>query len=123
MRLFEIHDQKWFPQFLRAEFVDGLQMILDVTSTYQPSLPLVAAPLDVFDSGDSFRSFLRRVDFLLEGLLAGRASRDDKRTCDKRLSMGDRREVRRTIASPSYVLSRLPAECIRRIRRLSLPRE
>jgi hypothetical protein len=36
VRLFEIHDQKWFPQFLRAEFVDGLQMILDVTSTYQP---------------------------------------------------------------------------------------
>jgi hypothetical protein len=117
VRLFEIHDQKWFPQFLRDEFVDGLQMILDVTSTYQPSLPLVAAPLDV-----SFRSFFD-VDFLLEGLLAGRASRDDKRTCDKRLSMGDRREVRRTIASPGYVPSWLSAECIRRIRRLSLPRK
>jgi hypothetical protein len=29
-------DQKWFPQFLRDEFVDGLRMILDITSPYQP---------------------------------------------------------------------------------------
>jgi hypothetical protein len=114
--LFEIHDQKWFPQFLRDEFVDGLQMILDVTSTYQPSLPLVAAPLDV-----SFRSFF---DGLISCLRAySPAELRDKRTCDKRLSMGDRREVRRTIASPGYVPSWLSAECIRRIRRLSLPRK
>ena len=36
MRLFEIHEQEWFPQFLRDEFVDQLQMILDITNTYQP---------------------------------------------------------------------------------------
>jgi len=36
VRLFEIHEQEWFPQFLRDEFVDELQMILDVTNTYQP---------------------------------------------------------------------------------------
>ena len=36
VRLFEIHDQPWFPQFLRDEFVDGLQMILEVMNTYEP---------------------------------------------------------------------------------------
>jgi hypothetical protein len=41
VRLFEIHDQPWFPQFLRDEFVDGLQMILDVTNTYQPIAKLL----------------------------------------------------------------------------------
>jgi len=41
VRLFEIHDQAWFPQFLRDEFVDGLQMILDVTNTYQPIAKLL----------------------------------------------------------------------------------
>lgn len=41
MRLFEIHEQKWFPQFLRDEFVDELQMILDVTNTYQPIAKLL----------------------------------------------------------------------------------
>jgi hypothetical protein len=35
-RLFEIHEQPWFPQFLREQFVDSLQMILEVTNTYQP---------------------------------------------------------------------------------------
>jgi hypothetical protein len=34
LRLFEIHEQPWFPQFLRDQFVDGLQMILEVTNTY-----------------------------------------------------------------------------------------
>ena len=41
MRLFEIHDQPWFPQFLRDEFTDGLQMILDFTNTYQPIAELL----------------------------------------------------------------------------------
>lgn len=36
MRLFEIHDQSWFPQFLRDEFVDQLQMILEISNTYRP---------------------------------------------------------------------------------------
>jgi hypothetical protein len=36
MRLFEIHDQTWFPQFHRDKFVDQLQMIMEVTKTYQP---------------------------------------------------------------------------------------
>jgi len=46
MRLFEIHDQEWFPQFLRDEFVDGLQMILDVTNTYQPIAKLLRKRLE-----------------------------------------------------------------------------
>ena len=46
MRLFEIHDQAWFPQFLRDEFVDGLQMILDVSNTYQPIAKLLRKRLE-----------------------------------------------------------------------------
>src|SRR5271155_1831908 len=84
------------------------------------SLPLVAAPLDVFDSGDSFRSLLRRLDFLLEGVLTRGTSRDDKGTCDQLIPMGDRGRVRRTGATAGYVFNWLPAECLRRIRRLNL---
>jgi hypothetical protein len=40
-RLFEIHEQPWFPQFLRDEFVDSLQMILEATNTYQPIASLL----------------------------------------------------------------------------------
>src|SRR5271170_6817498 len=36
LRLIEIHEQPWFPQFLRDQFVDELQMVLDVTKTYEP---------------------------------------------------------------------------------------
>lgn len=41
LRLFEIHEERWFPQFLRDQFVDGLQMILEVTSTYAPIAQLL----------------------------------------------------------------------------------
>jgi hypothetical protein len=41
LRLFEIHEQRWFPQFLRDQFVDGLQMILEVMSTYAPIAQLL----------------------------------------------------------------------------------
>jgi hypothetical protein len=41
LRLFEIHEQPWFPQFLREQFVDGLQMILEVMNTYQPIAQLL----------------------------------------------------------------------------------
>jgi hypothetical protein len=34
--LFEIHDQRWFPDFLRREVVDALQMILERTDAYRP---------------------------------------------------------------------------------------
>jgi hypothetical protein len=40
-RLFEIHEQPWFPQFLRDQFVDGLQMVLEVMNTYQPIAQLL----------------------------------------------------------------------------------
>jgi hypothetical protein len=46
MRLIEIHDQPWFPQFLRDQFVDGLQMILDVTNVYGPIAQLLRKLLD-----------------------------------------------------------------------------
>jgi hypothetical protein len=46
VRLFEIHDQQWFPQFLRDEFVDMLQMVLDATNTYQPIAKLLRKRLE-----------------------------------------------------------------------------
>jgi hypothetical protein len=45
-RLFEIHEQPWFPQFLRDQFVDGLQMILEVTNTYHPIAQLLRKRLE-----------------------------------------------------------------------------
>jgi hypothetical protein len=45
-RLFEIHEQPWFPQFLREQFVDSLQMILEVTNTYQPIATLLRSRLE-----------------------------------------------------------------------------
>ena len=45
-RLFEIHEQPWFPQFLREQFVDSLQMILEVTNTYQPIASLLRKRLE-----------------------------------------------------------------------------
>ena len=46
LRLFEIHEQRWFPQFLRDQFVDGLQMILEVMGTYAPIAQLLRNRLD-----------------------------------------------------------------------------
>jgi hypothetical protein len=46
LRLFEIHEQRWFPQFLRDQFVDGLQMILEVMSTYAPIAELLRIRLE-----------------------------------------------------------------------------
>jgi hypothetical protein len=46
LRLFEIHEEPWFPQFLRDQFVDGLQMILEVTNTYQPIAQLLRKRLE-----------------------------------------------------------------------------
>jgi hypothetical protein len=44
-RLFEIHEQRWFPQFLRDQFVDGLQMLLEVMSAYAPISQLLRTRL------------------------------------------------------------------------------
>jgi hypothetical protein len=46
LQLSEIHEQPWFPQFLRDQFVDGLQMILEVTNTYQPIADLLRKRLE-----------------------------------------------------------------------------
>jgi hypothetical protein len=45
-RLFEIHEQPWFPQFLREQFVDSLQMNLEVMNTYQPIATLLRSRLE-----------------------------------------------------------------------------
>jgi hypothetical protein len=52
LRLFEIHEQPWFPQFLRDQIVDGLQMILEAMDTYEPIAQLLRARLH-----ESTRSF------------------------------------------------------------------
>jgi hypothetical protein len=36
LELFEIHDRPWFPDFLRREVLDALQMILERTDAYRP---------------------------------------------------------------------------------------
>jgi hypothetical protein len=36
LELFEIHDQPWFPDSLRREVLDALQMILERTNAYKP---------------------------------------------------------------------------------------
>ncbi len=46
VRLFEIHDQPWFPECLRREVVDGLQMIMEVTGAYEPIAPRLREALD-----------------------------------------------------------------------------
>jgi hypothetical protein len=46
VRLFEIHDQPWFPECLRREVVDGLQMIMEVPRAYQPIAPRLREALD-----------------------------------------------------------------------------
>jgi hypothetical protein len=46
LRLFEIHEQAWFPQFLRDQFVDGLQMIQEATNTYHPIAQMLRKHLD-----------------------------------------------------------------------------
>jgi len=51
MRLFEIHEQPWFPQFLRDQFVDGLQMIQEVTNTYKPIAQLLQKRLEACGAG------------------------------------------------------------------------
>jgi hypothetical protein len=46
MRLLEIHDRPWFPEFLRREVVDGLQVVLEATSAYLPVAPRLRDALD-----------------------------------------------------------------------------
>ena len=46
MRLLEIHDRPWFPEFLRREVVDGLQVVLEATSAYLPVAPRLREALD-----------------------------------------------------------------------------
>ena len=46
MRLLEIHDRPWFPEFLRREVVDGLQVVLEATGAYLPVAPRLREALD-----------------------------------------------------------------------------
>jgi hypothetical protein len=46
MRLIEIHDRLWFPEFLRREVMDGLQMVQEATSVYLPVAPRLREALE-----------------------------------------------------------------------------
>jgi hypothetical protein len=46
VRLLELHDRPWFPEFLRREVVDALQMVLEATSAYLPVAPRLREALD-----------------------------------------------------------------------------
>jgi hypothetical protein len=42
VHLFEIHDQPWFPDFLRDQVTDALQMLLNTARIYRPVVPCLA---------------------------------------------------------------------------------
>jgi hypothetical protein len=93
LRLFEIHEQRWFPQFLRDQFVDGLQMILEVMSTYAPIAPLLRKRLEecgserVLDlcsgAGGPWPSLVR--DFEMQGTRPPEVFLTDKYPCTRKL--------------------------------------
>ena len=45
MRLFELHDQVWFPSFLRDQTTDALQFILNTGNLYGPIVPQLSKAL------------------------------------------------------------------------------
>jgi hypothetical protein len=85
-RLFEIHEQPWFPQSLRDQFVDSLQMLLEVTDTYQPIATLLRIQLEECGSqrvvdlcsgaGGPWPSLLR--DFEMHGAIPPQVLLTDK---------------------------------------------
>lgn len=93
LRLFEIHEQPWFPQFLRDQFVDGLQMILEVTNTYHPIAQLLRERLEdcgsdrVVDlcsgAGGPWPSLVRQ--FKMDGATPPEVFLTDKYPCTRKL--------------------------------------
>jgi hypothetical protein len=51
LQLIELHEQPWFPSFLRDEITDALQCGLNVLRTYAPIAPLLQTVLDSTESG------------------------------------------------------------------------
>jgi hypothetical protein len=49
IHFFEIHEQRWFPGFLRDQMTEGLQAIFDFADLYRPIAPLLRQALE--DSG------------------------------------------------------------------------
>jgi hypothetical protein len=93
LRLFEIHEQPWFPQFLRDQFVDELQMVLDVTKTYEPIAHLLRIRLEecgadrVVDlcsgAGGPWPSLVRH--FKMQGAKPPEVFLTDKYPCTRKL--------------------------------------
>jgi hypothetical protein len=96
-RLFEIHEQPWFPQFLRDEFVDSLQMISEVMNTYRPIATLLRSRLEECGServvdlcsgaGGPWPSLVR--DFEMHGAVAPEVLLTDKYPSTTDLQDGD----------------------------------
>jgi hypothetical protein len=51
LQLIELHEQPWFPAFLRDEITDALQCGLNLLRTYAPIAPLLQSVLDATESG------------------------------------------------------------------------
>jgi hypothetical protein len=117
VRLFEIHEQEWFPQFLRDEFVDELQMILDITNTYQPIAKLLRRRLQqcganrVLDlcsgAGGPWPSLAR--DFENSGAQPPEVLLTDKYPCTRKLDNREAASARRIhFLSHSVDATRIP---------------
>jgi hypothetical protein len=119
VRLFEIHDQPWVPQFLRDEFVDQLQMILEVMKTYEPIADLLRKRLDecgserVLDlcsgAGGPWPSLVR--DFEMQGARAPEVLLTDKYPCTRKLHDSDSPAANRIhFLKRSVDATRIPAD-------------
>jgi hypothetical protein len=51
LQLIELHEQPWFPAFLRDEITDALQCGLNLLRTYAPIAPLLQSVLDATECG------------------------------------------------------------------------
>jgi len=83
------------------------------------ALPLVTALLDVCDSDSSFRSSLRRLDFVLARVLTQGTQRYDQRAWGSQVPLGDRGKGWRFAARPDYIPDWLPSKRTHRLSRLN----
>lgn len=119
VRLFEIHEQPWVPQFLRDEFVDELQMILEVMNTYEPIAHLLRKRLEecgserVLDlcsgAGGPWPSLAR--EFELQGAKPLEVFLTDKYPSTRAVSGSESRAANRIhFVKQSVDATRIPAE-------------
>ena len=52
IELFEIHDHRWFPTFLRDQVTDALQALWDFSNSYEAIAPLLQKAGGHGDAGE-----------------------------------------------------------------------